>query len=241
MEHKSTFIKICVLLILLVITYLSFQNFFDLIDTKCFLFLNKNFLNSQFSQNFWGILSHKNESWINVVIMLCTNVLSIFMIDNKALSRDTNFLNINFNNSRAKASAIILYCWISFQIVLLTDIIIFQKILHINRDSPSIVIENAVRLSKILNNPHIKDYSNNSFPAGHTLVLIYWALFINLYAPKLIKIMAVLLCVFLILPRMITGAHWLSDTVFSFLLAWMYFNLSMWFANSYDQIKNRLY
>ena len=240
MEHKSTFIKICVLLILLVITYLSFQKFFDLIDTKCFLFLNKNFLNSQFSQNFWGILSHKNESWINVVIMFGINLLSIFMIA-KVPIRDTNFLSINSNNFRYKVIAIVLYCWVSFQIVLLTNIIIFQKILHIHRDSPSIVIENAVRLSKILNNPNIKDYSNNSFPAGHALVLIYWTLFINLYAPKLIKIMATLLCVFLILPRMIVGAHWFSDTVFSFLLAWMYFNLSMWFANSYDQIKNRLY
>jgi len=123
----------------------------------------------------------------------------------------------------------------------LVNTVIFQKILQINRDSPSVVVDGAIKLSSVLNNSNLKDYSNNSFPAGHALVLIYWALFINLYAPRKITMLAVLVSILLIMPRMITGAHWLSDTIFSLFLGWMYFNLSMWFANRYDSIKYRLY
>lgn len=229
MEYKSKFIKLFILLICLFAIYLLFQKTFNFIDAECFLFLNKNLLSNKFSQYFVGILSHKNESWINVIVIVGINIFSILM------------LNKTPNNARSKANAIVIYCWISFQIVLLINILIFQKILHIHRDSPSVVIFGALRLSKILNNINIKDYSNNSFPAGHALVLIYWALFVNLYATSFIKIISWFICVLLILPRMITGAHWLSDTIFSLLLGWMYFNLSMWFANKYDQIKHRIY
>ena len=207
--------------------YLSlFIKLFQLLDTECFLFLNKFLLNNTFSQHFWGMLSHKHESWINVIVMLLLNVLAVFMIPQA---------------KRSKAILIILYCWISFQVILLINIVIFQKILQLHRDSPSVVIDSAIKLSNVLNNFNIKDYSNNSFPAGHTLVLIYWTLFINLYAPKKITAIAILVSILLIMPRMITGAHWLSDTIFSLVLGWMYFNISIWFANRYDSIKYRLY
>jgi membrane-associated phospholipid phosphatase len=207
--------------------YLSlFIKLFQSLDTECFLFLNKILLNNTFAQHFWGILSHKHESWINVIIMLFLNVIAVLMIPKAR---------------RSKAIAIILYCWLSFQVVLLVNTVIFQKILQINRDSPSVVVDGAIKLSSVLNNSNLKDYSNNSFPAGHALVLIYWALFINLYAPRKITMLAVLVSILLIMPRMITGAHWLSDTIFSLFLGWMYFNLSMWFANRYDSIKYRLY
>jgi membrane-associated phospholipid phosphatase len=202
-----------------------FQQNCQLIDQKCFLLLNTTLLQSEFGQWFWGILSHKNESWINVIVMLAINLWSIILI----------------KRSNNKSTALVLYCWLSFQVVLLINILVFGKWLQINRNSPSMIISHPFKLSMLLNNPDIKDFSNNSFPAGHTLVCIYWGLFINLYAPKLIKILGWVVISVLILPRMITGAHWLSDVVFSVGLGWMYFNLSMWFANKYETIKQRIY
>ncbi len=201
------------------------MEFLKFLDLQCFLFLN-GALHNKFAQYFWGILSHKNESWINIIVMVAINFLAVFMIP---------------QTKRLKAVAIIFYCWISFQVVLLVNILIFQKILHIHRDSPSIVIDGAIRLSMILNNTNLKDYSNNSFPAGHTLALIYWALFLNLYATKKIKIISILVCILLIMPRMITGAHWLSDTICSLILGYMYFSFTVWLMNKYDQTKLRLY
>lgn len=234
MRYKSLFIKSLLLLVLLVIAYLLLHQKFNYIDSSFFLFMNKNLLNNRFSQNFWGLLCHKNESWINVIVMIGINILSILVmyrpLDNNQIISPTK-----------RRIFLVLYCWLSFQVFLLINILIFQKILHIHRDSPSILISGAVRLSETLSNLNIKDYSNNSFPAGHALVLIYWALFVNLYATNIIKIISVVVCIFLVLSRMISGAHWLSDTVFSLILGWVYFNLSMWLANSYEQIKNSLY
>lgn len=220
-------IKSAVLLILLVAIYLIFPNVCNFIDTECFLFLNKNLLSNKFISYVIGILSHKNESWINVIVMVAINIFSL------------NSVQLKIKTS--KAAAIILYCWLSFQVVLLINILIFQKILDLHRASPSIAIVGAIKLSEVLGNINIKDYSNNSFPAGHALVLIYWTLFVNLYATRLVKNIAVFVCILLVLPRIITGAHWMSDIVFSLWLGWIYFNLSIWLANNYDQIKNRLY
>lgn len=200
------------------------------LDTAVFLFLNKNLLNHSFAQHFWGILSHKHESWINIVVMLSLNFLAVFMIP---------------KDKRSKAIAITIYCWLSFQVIILVNTLIFQKILQINRNSPSVVIGNAIKLSVVLNNLNLKDYSHNCFPAGHALVLMYWALFINLYAPRIMMVLVGLVCFLFTMPRMITGAHWLSDTLFSLVLGWIYFKFSMYlaskYANKYDRIKNSLY
>ena len=171
--------------------------------------------------------------------MVGINILSILMMYRS--SHQNTIDDLKMYDPTKRRIFVVLYCWLSFQFFLLINIIIFQKILNLHRDSPSILISGSLRLSQILSNINIKDYSNNSFPAGHALVLIYWALFVNLYATNIIKIISVVVCIFLVLSRMISGAHWLSDTVFSLILGWVYFNLSMWLANSYEQIKNSLY
>lgn len=197
-------------------------NLLDILDTQCFLLLNKILLNSSLIQYIVGILSHKHESWINVIVMLLLNGIGVFMLPRE---------------QRNRAIIIVVYCWLSFQLFLLLNNLFFQKFLYINRDSPSILIPGAAKLSVLLNNNDIKDYSNNSFPAGHTLVLIYWSLFINLYAPKKVIIIAILISTLIIISRIITGAHWLSDTLCSLLLGWLYFKLSIWFANRNERIK----
>ena len=229
MQYKLNFIKSLIVLSCLILLYFTFPEFFRIIDKYLFLFLNKYCLDNKLGQYVFGFLSHKNESWINVIVMLGINLLSIFL-----------FFRINKQQVN-KSIATILYCWLSFQVVLLFNYIVFQKILQINRDSPSLIYNEAIRLSVALNNLNIKDYSNNSFPAGHALVLIYWILFVNLQGLRSIKIISLILGILFVLPRMVTGAHWFSDTVFSLLLGWIYFNISMWFANSYEQIKQRIY
>lgn len=198
------------------------MNYVDIIDRSVFLFLNKYLLNSSTIQYLFGFLVHKNESWINVIVMVLINIIALFSLPKE---------------KRIKAFGIILYCWLSFQVVLLANNLIFHKIFSINRNSPSVVLTETIKLSKVLNNPNLKDYSHNSFPAGHALVLVYWLLFINLYATKKSKIIAVLVVMLLAISRMVTGAHWFSDTIFSVLLAWGSFKLSLWIANKNDRIK----
>lgn len=228
MQYKSNFIRSSILLIFLIALYFICPCFFNMFDEKVFLFLNKFFLKFKFSQYVFGFLSHKNESWINIIVMFGVNIVSIFICN-------YNFL------IRKKLIFRMIYCVLSFQVILLTNYIVFQNILYIRRNSPSVILDESIRLSVVLNNLDIKDYSNNSFPAGHALILIYWILFVNLQDSKVIKIISWVLGGLFVLPRLVTGAHWLSDTIFSLLLGYIYFNISMWFANNYEQIKKRIY
>ena len=82
----------------------------------------------------------------------------------------------------------------------------------IKRNSPSIVIEHAIRLHDLLPNLAAKDKSHGSFPGDHaTLTLVWWGI-VMLYTHKYLwRYVSTALMVFILLPRLIAGAHWLTD------------------------------
>jgi len=176
----------------------------EIIDCTVFAILNQSLTLSDPWMMFWGYLNHPEENWINIVVMVTLNVTAIMLLA---------------KSNRKRALGIFLYCWLSFQLILLLTHFIFSDILHITRHSPSMIITPFLKLSEAMQNPEVKDYSYSSFPAGHTLVAIYWALFAGLYAPNKIKTMIYVVAVLLCLPRVFSGAHWISDIIFTILYA----------------------
>lgn len=85
------------------------------------------------------------------------------------------------------------------------------KLLDLSGPSPSIVLSPAYLLTELF--PHIpaKDGSSRSFPGDHATVLILWAAYLIMNTRCLGSYLAVLLAALMILPRMVGGAHWLSD------------------------------
>src|SRR3990167_8789927 len=75
------------------------------------------------------------------------------------------------------------------------------------------VVDDSVRLSKEIPWMSIKDDSSKSFPGDHgTTALLFVTGFAYLAGWRL-GVLAVLYGAFLCLPRLITGAHWLSDII----------------------------
>ncbi len=180
------------------------------LDVKTFRLLNNSLLNSSSLQVFWGYLNHHHESWLNVCVMIAINITSIFMV--AKYERKRNF-------------SAILYFWLFFQIVLFITHFIFSDLLNIRRLSPSMLYSPLAILSELLNNSNIKVFSTNCFPAGHALVAIYWANFSLRYTfNKLLKGLIILATALIILPRLYSGAHWLTDIVFTifYALFWFY-------------------
>ena len=170
------------------------------LDTRFFLILNQTLLWSKHWAQLWGWLNHPAESWLNLVLMMLINILAIFSLP---------------KNQRKKACMFVIYCWILFQLGLFLSHTIFgNSWLAIKRASPSLVISKSIKLSELVNFS-VKDHSENSFPAGHTFVLIYWAGFTVKYATQKFKFLTYLVSIILILPRLISGAHWLSDVIFT--------------------------
>ena len=83
----------------------------------------------------------------------------------------------------------------------------------IYRDSPTLVVENCVRLSEKISWMRIKDDSNKCFPADHATTAILFAATYAFYAGRRLGTAACAYAVFLCMPRMIVGAHWLSDVI----------------------------
>lgn len=171
------------------------------IDQKTFEILNLSLSQSKAWMYFWGMLNHSNESWINVIVMVCINFLAVITIKDK--------------NYKIQSIKLIIYFWFFYEIVLLMTHFIFIDLLNIKRASPSIILQTIVSISQELNNTNLKECSNNCFPAGHALVAIYWAIFTLAYAPKSFRIIIILTTLLIGTPRLFSGAHWLSDIIFS--------------------------
>ena len=132
---------------------------------------------------------------------------------------------------------------VSFGIyVLLTtvSIRIIQHYLPItDRQSPSLIYDWAIRLSHQFPWIYCKDASGTSFPADHCYVIITLTVFLmTTTKQKRLRIIMLAVGTFLCIPRLIAGAHWLTDaTIGSFpmaliILSWFYFTpLRGWMNN----------
>lgn len=108
--------------------------------------------------------------------------------------------------------------FIALLVVLLLIRVLFAKLVNAygwQHSSPSLTFESSIRLSEqypwLAQHLDLKDASKRSFPGDHASVLMLWAAFMALYAHgwKLFGVVA--LTVLLMLPRLVAGAHWMSD------------------------------
>ena len=89
------------------------------------------------------------------------------------------------------------------------------RVLHWQRASPSLTVDGAVRLNDLFpdwsRDWHMKDASGRSFPGDHASILLIWAMFLSLFARGWRRWLVWWLAFLFMLPRLVSGAHWLSD------------------------------
>lgn len=90
---------------------------------------------------------------------------------------------------------------------------LYKEIIAVERFSPSLVLEPAYRLSELVPQIKAKDASYSSFPGDHGIVIIIWAGSIWFFANWRWGLIATLIGALILLPRMVAGAHWLSDNL----------------------------
>jgi membrane-associated phospholipid phosphatase len=167
------------------------------IDTLFFNIANGSLRDHPTWQLFWAIANHKIADWIEDIAFLGFWVAYIRTIP---------------RGQRLRGLAELL-----FSILLIGATIffinksLFRESLVIPRASPTLVIDSAVWLSKEIPWMEIKDFSPTSFPGDHGTTAILFAATLSRYANRRISIYAWIYSIFLCLPRLMTGAHWLSD------------------------------
>lgn len=113
--------------------------------------------------------------------------------------------------------------------------------------SASVQVPGAIRLSESFPGLErvfeLKDRSSRSFPGDHASVLLLWGLFMALFSRGWKLVLSIALVLFFMLPRLVTGAHWLVDVAVGGLFialtsfAWAYCTpLGSWIAGGLERL-----
>lgn len=208
-----------ILSFILIVTWITpaSRAFWGFIDAVCYNCLHAFFLKTDVFQKFWAVMNSRIGDNASHVIFTLLFVIYIFKESkNRWLrTRQVAFIYI----------AVILS-------IISSNVIQSQlaKIISIKRDSPSLVLGHKVALSKVLPElKNVKDSSRRSFPGDHAMTLILLTFFIFLITKNpIIRAIAVIDSIIFILPRLISGGHWITDIIMgSFPIAILAFALWM--------------
>ncbi len=81
------------------------------------------------------------------------------------------------------------------------------------RYSPTLEVDGALWLSKLVPSLNAKDVSISSFPGDHAYILITLMLFFCYLGPRRYAVTISILAFILMMPRLVGGAHWMTDSV----------------------------
>lgn len=173
--------------------------FWDFVDQKTFNFLNPWVQTNPFWQNFWAFNGHRIMDWIHDLIMLSFFIFSI--------------TTAHASLKRQKIAELIFSILFIALIICMVNGILFPEFIHMPRKSPTMVDKEAFRLSSVIEWTKVKDHSRKSFPGDHaTTATLFACLMFHLMRWK-VGIVAILYAIFFCLPRLIVGAHWLTDNL----------------------------
>ncbi|MCW8890611.1 MAG: phosphatase PAP2 family protein [Sedimenticola sp.] len=163
------------------------------LDEQLFWAMNRSLSWGEMWQRFWAIANNRLFDLVAAVAML-------MLFAHQALIGD---------RSRIKhyiAVGILMF-------LTLLVMLLISKELPIVRPSATAVFTEALRLTQLVPDIATKDISSDSFPGDHGLVLLLCAGFALIYLPRVHGVLALLFMVLFTLPRLMSGAHWVTDEI----------------------------
>ena len=154
--------------------------------------------NSPLLQNFWAMANHRIADIVEDVFFLFFFLWLLKTTPSQEKLRKTaEFLFVSL---------------VTTAVILFINNFLFKQVVHIPRKSPSLVLDAFPRLSEQISWLQVKDKSKVCFPSDHaTTALLFIANFLYLSKNKLLRASACLYGTFLCFPRMVAGAHWITD------------------------------
>jgi len=200
MNYKKLLIPPFIVLIIIV-TWLNplIRPYWDTLDLKTFNFLNSWVHHSSFWQNFWAFTGHRIMDWIHDIIMFLFFFFSIKWAAEGLKMR--------------KVAELIFSILFIALIICMVNGLLFPEFIHMPRKSPTMVDKEAFRLGTVIDWIKVKDHSRKSFPGDHaTTATLFTCLIFHLMGKRM-GFIAILYAIFFCLPRLIAGAHWLTDNL----------------------------
>jgi len=167
------------------------------IDTYVFRVLNNSLQEKGFWTDYWAWMNYRLVDLVVLLIMA-----SLMMSPNKVFKAGNLQLGL-----------------FGFVVTLFFMLIcreLFDALIdkfQWNRASPTLVLDNVVRLSELYPDLHPKDSSATSFPGDHAGVLMLWTGYCWSFARNKWSFVVLFIALFFSLPRLVGGGHWLSDDI----------------------------
>ncbi len=170
-------------------------------DEWAFHALNDGLKGRPLTQIFWALANVKITDLFGALFIIIFSLLYVFDEGKK-------------HASQRLAQIIYYLIWFELGILCLKEVL-FHALVACNflRDSPTLQITDTILLSKAVPWLKIKDSSRWCFPSDHAFIIFQWAGFICFYCGWRLGALAFISSTFFILPRLIGGAHWLSDVL----------------------------
>ncbi|MBT8052324.1 MAG: DUF368 domain-containing protein [Gammaproteobacteria bacterium] len=162
------------------------------LDAWVFYTLNGSLAEGHYWQTFWAIANTRRFDVLSALIILL--VYSVFLFKG----------NREQMEERTAAGV--------FMLVTVIVAIQFSKtFLDYGRPGPSTSLHPSILLSEIVTGFEFKDSSDGSFPGVHGIGLIMFTVMIWFFAGRVYGLVMAGLAALFLLPRMVVGAHWLTD------------------------------
>lgn len=164
-----------------------------ILDEHMFWAMNRSLEWSRGWQQLWAIANNRAFDLVAGISMLLLFVHRALLHDR---TRIPHYLGV-----------------LSTMFVVLLVLLLISKELPIERPSATAQFPEALRLSQLVPEIPTKDFSSDSFPGDHGLVLLICAGYALAYLPMRYGLLALLFMVLFTLPRLMSGAHWVTDEI----------------------------
>lgn len=200
------------------------------LDEQLFWAMNRSLAWGEPWQRLWALANNRAFDLVAALSML-------LLFAHQALLRD-----------RRRLRHYIAVGLMMFITLLLT--LAISKELPIERPSATAMFTEALRLTQLVPDIPTKDFSSDSFPGDHGLVLLLCAGFALAYLPRRHGLLALLFMLLFTLPRLMSGAHWVTDELVGALslglisLSWLFATplhrrLLGWFERLVERVLRR--
>ncbi len=163
------------------------------LDVWCFWVMNNSLAEGKAWQWLWAITNNRAFDLVPAMCMLLIYGHCSLRHDRKNLNR-----------------------YIAIGILLILTVVVasqFGKAIPVKRPSATFAFPEALRISQLVPEIITKDTASDSFPGDHGLILLLYAGFVAFFMPRIYGVLAALMVIPFTLPRLMSGAHWLTDEI----------------------------
>ena len=196
---KLTLCHLTALLLLLSWSLNITHSFWEEADISFYKMLTELIKDNYISQVFWAVSNHNLTDWLHDVVMLVFFAIYVTKKTDKPL--------------KIKIAELVFFALLMGFTIILINRYLCLDVLHIQRKSPSLICDFAINLSQKVDWIKVKNHSVTSYPGDHGTTAILFAMCMWHLLGKRAGLIAFFYSIYWILPRLVTGCHWLTDVI----------------------------